>query len=70
MPPDLLQVIDVILVPVIGGIVVWIWKLDERVFDIRAALIGREEFRAQMQELRTEIADLRTAVLNMSHTSQ
>lgn len=70
MTPDLLQFADVLAVPVIGGIIVWIWKLDARVFDLRASIIGREEFRVQMQELRSEIADLRKVLLGHSRDYQ
>lgn len=63
MSPDLIQFADVLAVPVIGGIIVWIWKLDTRVFDIKASIIGREEFRSQMQEIRAELAEIRKALL-------
>lgn len=58
-----MQFVDVLAVPIIGGIIIWIWKLDARVFDIRASIIGREEFRAQMHEIRSELAEIRKALL-------
>lgn len=63
MNPDLFQFVDVLAVPVIGGIILWIWKLDARVFDIKASLIDRDEFRSQMQEIRAELAEIRKALI-------
>lgn len=64
---ELLQIIDVLAIPIIGGIIIWIWKLDARVFDIKASLIGREEFRAQMMELRSELSEIRNVLIMKSH---
>lgn len=67
MTPDILQFTSVLAVPVIGGIIVWIWKLDARVFDLRASIIGRDEFHVQMHELRAELAEIRKAIIDNFH---
>ncbi len=64
MNPDILQLVDILAVPIIGGIIIWIWKLDSRVFDIKASLIDRDEFRSQMLEIRTELAEIRKMLIN------
>lgn len=63
MNAEIWQLINILGAPVIGGIIIWIWKLDSRIFEIRAALIGRDEFRNQMQEIRNEIAELRRILI-------
>jgi hypothetical protein len=51
--------ITVLGIPVLGGIVAWLWKLDTRIFALSASMPTREEFTQQMTELRHEIAELR-----------
>lgn len=63
MNPDLMQFANVLAVPVIGGIITWVWRLDARIFDIKASLIGRDEFHTQMQEIRTELTEIRKALM-------
>lgn len=64
MTAEIWQLLNILGVPVIGGLIVWIWKLDSRIFEIRAALLDRDEFRNQMQEIRNEIAELRRILIN------
>lgn len=62
MNAEILQFANVLAVPIIGGIIIWIWKLDARVFDIKASLLSRDEFRGQMQEIRSELAEIRRSL--------
>lgn len=75
--PELWQLVDVLGVPVVGGIIVWIWKLDGRVYEMRAALLSREEFlsqlratrddmRDQIQALQVEVQSMRRLLLSMA----
>lgn len=67
--PELWQLVDVLGVPVVGGIIVWIWKLDGRVYEMRAALLSREEFlnqlRATRDDMRDQIQSLQVEVQSM-----
>jgi hypothetical protein len=62
MSTELLNFINIIIVPVISGIIVWMWKLDARIFDLHKSVLTREEFLEEMRVLRTEIAELRKEV--------
>lgn len=62
MSADLLNFINIIVIPVITGIIVWLWKLDARIFDLHKTVLTREEFLEEMRGLRTEISELRKAV--------
>lgn len=62
MNSEILQFANVLAVPVVGGIIAWIWKLDARVFEIKASLITRDEFRDQMQEIRSELTEIRRVI--------
>lgn len=54
---DLWQLVNVLGVPVVGGILVWIWKLDARVYEMRASLLSREEFVTQLRITRDDMRD-------------
>ncbi len=62
MTADLLQFVNVIVVPVIGGVITWLWKLEQRIFDLNRDVLTRDEFLAEMHSLRAEITEFRKAV--------
>lgn len=62
MSADLLTIVNVIVVPVICGVISWIWKLDQRVFELNRDVLTRDEFLAEMHSLRAELSELRKAV--------
>ena len=62
MTADLLQFVNVIAVPVVGGLIIWLWKLDQRIFEISRGALTRDEFLAEMHSLRSEISELRKVV--------
>ena len=39
---------------VIGGIFVWLWKIDDRLFKIQGDLVSRQEFNALVSALAKE----------------
>lgn len=70
-------VINVVAVPVITGIIVWLWKLDARIFQISSTSLSRNEFKIEIQsihnEFRTEVQGLREDLRNLTreiHNSQ
>ncbi len=62
MSADLLAIVNVIVVPVIGGLVTWLWKLDARLYQLNRDVLTRDEFLAEMHGLRAELSELRKAV--------
>lgn len=62
MSADLLAIVNVIVVPVICGVISWIWKLDARLYQLNRDVLTRDEFLAEMHGLRAELSDLRKAV--------
>jgi len=62
MSADLLAIINIIVVPVIGGVITWLWKLEQRIFDLNRDVLTRDEFLAEMHGLRAELSELRKAV--------
>lgn len=62
MTGDIMAFVNVIAVPVIGGIIAWLWKLDGRIFELNRGLLTRDEFLEEMRLLRSELSDLRKAV--------
>ena len=62
MSADLLTIINVVFAPVIGGVITWVWKLEQRIFELNRDVLTRDEFLAEMHSLRAELSDLRKAV--------
>ena len=54
------SIVSVIIVPVIAGIITWIWKLDSRLFDMQSKLLGRAEFMVEVHAMREELSSLYT----------
>ena len=62
MSAELLNFINIIVIPIITGIIVWMWKLDARIFDLHKSVLTREEFLEEMRGLRAELSELRKEV--------
>ena len=54
------SIVSVIIVPVIAGIITWIWKLDSRLFDMQSKLLERAEFMVEVHAIREELSSLYT----------
>ena len=62
--PEIWNLIALILLPVITGIIAWLWKLDDRLFALHSKMLVREEFLGEMRAFREELASLQTALRN------
>lgn len=62
MTADLLMFLNVIAIPAIGAILTWLWKLEQRIFDLNRGVLTRDEFVDEMRRLRDEITELRKVV--------
>ena len=62
--PEIWNLIAIVLVPIITGIIAWLWKLDDRLFALHSKMLVREEFLGEMRAFREELASLQTALRN------
>lgn len=47
--------VTTILLTILGGLITWCWKLDDRVFRLSSRILTREDFYAEISELRQRI---------------
>ncbi len=59
MSTEIWQLINVIVVPVIVGIITWLWKLDVRQFELQGQVLKREEFLAEIRSIRDDLKRIR-----------
>ena len=52
---DLATLINVVLSPIICGILLWIWKLDARIYDQQGKMLTRDDFHRSIAELKQEL---------------
>lgn len=48
-----------IVVPVMTGLIIWLWKLDNRTFSMSSELLTRNEFRDEIKIVYAELVDIR-----------
>ena len=58
------QFVNIVLVPIIGGLIAWNWKLEARIFDLNRNSLNRDEFHDAINGLRSDINELRKSVNN------
>lgn len=59
-----------ILVPVLGGLSMWINRIDERVFHLKGSMVTREELVSAFKEVKDSVTELGRKIDRLMETKE
>lgn len=59
-----------VLIPVLGGLSMWINRIDERVFHLKGVVVTREELGVLVKEVKDSVAELGRKIDRLMETKE
>ena len=60
--PIIDTLLGAIVVPIMTGLIIWLWRLDNRTFSMSTELLTRNEFRDEIKVVHAELVDIRKSL--------